>query len=294
MASFVQEVNKVSIEMYELFSQEPPSGNLGFLDPKARTLEITVAGHDLTIHQSPTALSSNRAGGTTGAVLWKITPVFAEWMSRPDNLFFANGVLSSQSAVIELGCGIAALNGLVLALKVCRYVLTDQTYVAKLVEQNIAENHDIWSGKPANGTRGSKTHARKTKGTVHELPQSSLVFRELDWETDAVDPSLTGGDPLRSFDSIIACDCIYNEALIEPFVQTCADICRLRVADHPDMPPTLCIVGQQLRDADVFEAFMNRFSRDFDIWRVPDPRLVDGLRSNSGFVVHVGRLKYSS
>jgi hypothetical protein len=281
----------VSAETYELFSKEPPSGNLGFVDPKAKTLQLTVAGHDLTIHQSPTALSSNRAGGTTGAVLWKITPVFAEWMSRPENLFFASGVLSSQSSVIELGCGIAALNGLVLAPKVCRYVLTDQPYVAKLVEQNIEENFGVLSSKPASGVRGSKTLGRKMKGGAHDYPTPLLTFRELDWETDGVDPSLTGGDALRSFDAIIACDCIYNEALIEPFVQTCADICRLRVVDHAGMPPTLCIVGQQLRDADVFETFMNRFSRDFDIWRVPESRLVEGLRSNSGFVVHVGRLK---
>lgn len=282
----------MSIETYELFSQEPPSGNLGFLDPKAKTLEITVAGHDLTIHQSPTALSSNRSGGTTGAVLWKITPVFAEWMSRPDNLFFANGLLSSQSAVIELGCGIAALNGLVLAPRVSRYILTDQPYVARLVDQNLEENRDVVS-KPAAGIRGPKSHGRKMKSSAQDLLKSPLIFRPLDWETDAVDPSLTGGDPLRSFDAIIACDCIYNEALIEPFVQTCADICRLRAADHSDMPPTLCIVGQQLRDADVFEAFMNRFGQDFDVWRVPESRLVEGLQSNSGFVVHVGRLKYA-
>jgi hypothetical protein len=175
--------------------------------------------------------------------------------------------------------------GLLLGPKVSRYVLTDQPYVAKLVEQNLEENRDILSSRPGNNTQGSRTRTRKTKG-VDSVP-ASLTFRSLDWETDTVDPSLTGSDDVKSFDAIIACDCIYNEALIEPFVQTCADLCKLRADDTP----CLCIVGQQLRDSDVFEAFLNRFGRDFDVWRVPDSRLVEGLRAESGFAVHVGILK---
>lgn len=54
-------------ESFLLFSQSIPSRNLGFVDSKASILEITVGDRDLTIHQSPTILSSNRSGGTTGA-----------------------------------------------------------------------------------------------------------------------------------------------------------------------------------------------------------------------------------
>jgi hypothetical protein len=57
----------VVAETFELFAQDPPSQNLGFIDSRATTLELTIAGRDLTIHQSPSVLSSNRAGGTTGA-----------------------------------------------------------------------------------------------------------------------------------------------------------------------------------------------------------------------------------
>ena len=56
-----------ALETFELFAQELPSQNLGFVDSKATALELTVAGRDLTIQQSPSVLSSNRAGGTTGA-----------------------------------------------------------------------------------------------------------------------------------------------------------------------------------------------------------------------------------
>lgn len=56
-----------STEAFLLFSQSIPSSNLGFVDSKATELELTINGQDLTITQSPTVLSSNRAGGTTGA-----------------------------------------------------------------------------------------------------------------------------------------------------------------------------------------------------------------------------------
>lgn len=55
------------IESFLLFSQDLPSQNLGFVDSKATCVEISVAGKDYSIYQSPTLLSSNRAGGTTGA-----------------------------------------------------------------------------------------------------------------------------------------------------------------------------------------------------------------------------------
>jgi hypothetical protein len=57
----------VDIETFVLFSREIPSQNLGFVDPRSNTIDITVHGKDFTIRQSPTVLSSNRAGGTTGS-----------------------------------------------------------------------------------------------------------------------------------------------------------------------------------------------------------------------------------
>lgn len=49
------------------FTRPIPSQSLGFVDRDAATLDLCVAGRDLTIAQSPTLLSSDRAGGTTGA-----------------------------------------------------------------------------------------------------------------------------------------------------------------------------------------------------------------------------------
>ncbi|KAK0742171.1 hypothetical protein B0T21DRAFT_409009 [Apiosordaria backusii] len=287
----VCDTSDVASETFELFAQELPSQNLGFVDSKASTVELTIAGRDLTIHQSPGVLSSNRAGGTTGAVIWKVTPLFAEWISSRSSLLFQSEILSSDSLILELGCGISALVGLCLAPRVKGYVLTDQPYVAKFVEQNIAENAPIStsSGK-------SKTKGKKQKGPVNNSGKDNIIFTPLDWETDEATPALladlsdTAGR--KSFDAVIACDCIYNEALIDPLVSTCADICRLRTQEpDADLNPSICVVAQQLRDDQVFEGWLTRFMESFHAWRVPDELLPDGLKSSSGFVVHIGVLR---
>ncbi|KAG7288075.1 hypothetical protein NEMBOFW57_007596 [Staphylotrichum longicolle] len=317
-------------ETFELFAQDLPSGNLGFIDSKAPTLDLTIAGRDLTVRQSPGVLSSNRAGGTTGA----------EWLASPTNPFFAHGVLSPSSLALELGCGISGLVALLLAPRISRYVLTDQPYVAKLVEQNVAENQAASSTAAAPTTaakaaRSSKTRTTTTTPTPNRgspaapgrkdaagsanVSRSSrsgnggaggnIRFTPLDWETDEVTSALTGSAGATSFDVVVACDCIYNEALVEPFVSTCVDLCRLRAAETAaaaaaageagtgEQPsaaaaaPCVCVIGQQLRDPLVFEAWATRFTRSFHTWRVPDGLLVAGLRPNQGFVVHVGVLK---
>lgn len=132
-----------------------------------------------------------------------------------------------------------------------------------------------------------------------------MLFKSLDWETDAATLSLGGG---RSFDAVIAADCIYNDALIQPLVDACADICRLRHVesegdrehDHDcddddaadgKREPTVCLIAQQLRDDSVFEGWITAFCEQFTVWRVPEGLLPEGLKHNSGFVVHLGILK---
>ncbi|KAI1326286.1 hypothetical protein F5Y16DRAFT_233248 [Xylariaceae sp. FL0255] len=302
------EIEDPEEETFLLFSQEIPSQNLGFVDSKATTIDLTIGGNDYTINQSPTIL--NRPGSTTGAVIWKITPLLAEWFARRDeNLLWTTGALRSESCVLELGCGISGLVGLVLSgmMERGQYVLTDQQYVARLVEKNIEENRRKFSSKSSSSSqnrRGKSSSSSVTAGATSQ-PLSNLRFSPLDWELDEVNPSLTGSDDVDSFDAIIACDCIYNDTLIRPLVQTCADACRLRVNDSHHTQaitgggangsngrdPTICIVAQQLRDPEIFEGWIKEFSRLFRVWRVPEGELSRELRANTGFVVHVGILK---
>ncbi|KAI1105805.1 putative methyltransferase-domain-containing protein [Jackrogersella minutella] len=269
-------------ETFLLFSQDIPSQNLGFVDPKATTLDLNVAGKDYVIHQSPTIL--NRPGSTTGAVVWKITPIVADWLTSSDNILSVSGILSTSSSVLELGCGISGLVGLVLAPLVASYTLTDQPYVSKLVEKNIDENSHLGN------TKGKNPQRRKGKSSIVHS-KAELRFMPLDWELDEVTPSFTGNENVKSFDAVIACDCIYNDTLIQPLVQTCADVCELRSADeNATDKPTVCLVAQQLRDPEIFEGWIKEFSRHFRVWRVPDNVLTEELRSNPGLVVHLGIL----
>lgn len=221
--------------------------------------------------------------------MWKITPLFATWITTTSNLLFKYGVLSTNSTILELGCGISGIIGLSLGPLVGSYTLTDQDYVSKLLNQNLEENHHT----SVSGSRGRKSNNKPRKGAVkgQVTPATTNVIQKtLDWETDEVTPSLTGVEK-KSFDLVIACDCIYNDALIKPLVQTSTDACRLRSADPHEETPSICLVAQQLRSAEVFEEWLKQFHRTFRVWRIPDEELIDGLKTDSGFVVHIGILR---
>lgn len=133
----------------------------------------------------------------------------------------------------------------------------------------------------------------------------------MDWETDqpgllksCIESEAGGRDAHRindddeeedlGFDLLLSCDCIYNEALVAPFVRTCSEICRLRPAYEPSdgsephvRRPTVCIIAQQQRSPDVFETWLRETLREFRVWRLSDEVLGDGLKSGTGYLVHL-------
>ena len=159
------------------------------------------------------------------------------------------------------------------------------------MNQNLSENEqDISSSGKAWKSASKPKRGSNQAGAVKT--GSNIVARALDWETDEVTKSLTGSETERSFDAVIACDCIYNDALVNPLVQTCIDACKLRTVDisYSDRP-AMCIVAQQLRSDEVFEGWLKAFHRAFKVWRIPDEELIDGMKSDTGFVVHLGILR---
>lgn len=219
--------------------------------------------------------------------------MFASWLASPTNILFRTGVLSSSSTVLELGCGVSALVGIALGPLVSRYVLSDQPYVARFVEQNLEQNRRGPAGRQPAGKPGKGKAVPSSSGTG---AGGSIAFHPLDWEADTPTAELTGRGPAaRSFDLVLGCDCVFNEALVPPFAQTCLDACRLRSADEngeQPLPPCVCLVAQQLRSPEVFETWLREFcASGFGVWRVPDAELPEGLRSDMGFVVHVGVLR---
>ncbi|CEJ59273.1 hypothetical protein PMG11_07904 [Penicillium brasilianum] len=310
-----EEVTDAEEEAFLLFSQEIPTTNLGFVDSRASSLDVTIRGNEYIIHQSPTILSSSRAGGTTGAVLWKITPHFAEWISSPTNPLWTHSLLSSDSVVAELGCGISALVALALAPSVQHYLATDQEYVRRVFRTNLDANASVTPAASASGKqKGSKTRGSSSRSTSKskqsaQAATSNITFTTLDWELDQ--PGLLKGciesesggqtgfdqgkEEDRGFDLLLSCDCIYNEALVAPFVRTSAEICRLRPAYESSveqtspsrLQPTICIVAQQQRAPEVFETWLRETLREFRVWRLSDKVLGAGLKGGSGYLVHL-------
>ena len=291
------EISDTSEETFTLFSQSLPSNNLGFVDPKAPQLQLTVAGRDYTIRQSPTVLSSNRAGGTTGSVVWQASTLLAEWLAWDQNWLFRHSLTGPSSAVVELGCGVSGIVAVAMAPRVKRYICTDQEYVFKLLRANLEENAPS-APHHRSSTSKSAAQSRSMKGHV----QPSIDILPLDWEKDVASDLFhtikTPGQSSSSssLDLVIACDCIYNESLIGPFVRTCTEICQSQSDDHgddhgDDSHPTMCLVAQQLRSDEIFDAWLSAFSRVFRVWRIPDNLLTEDLRSDRGFAVHVGILK---
>lgn len=228
--------------------------------------------------------------------------------------------------MVELGCGISGLLALALGPKVGHYIATDQEYVHRLLRENLEENKALAykssSSSSSSGQKGQKGRGGQKKRTAtaaassqkgQHVDDSNISFTALDWELDEPDtlkqsvgimPLTTTGkdededeDEDKGFDLLLSCDCIYNEALIAPFVRTCADICRLRPAYNPEQVngeapggkknPTVCIIAQQQRSPDVFEAWLKETLKVFRVWRLHDEVLGDGLKSGTGYVVHL-------
>lgn len=192
----------------------------------------------------------------------------------PGSVLRQHAVLDTDSTVLELGCGISGLLALSIAPTVRQYIATDQSYIHKLLKHNIAENS-------ANAPRRGQ-HYRHAKSGPEAAPDSNIQISSLDWETDSA-------SALPDIDVLIACDCIYNDALINPFVQICTDICHLRDAQIGG--PTVCVIAQQLRSPEIFQCWLTECMKVFCVWRVPDEHLIPELRENSGFVVHLAVLR---
>lgn len=262
-------------ETFSLFSQTLPSNNLGFIDSEADDIELEIAGRNIALKQSPGLLLSQRKAGTTGAVLWKVTPLVAEWLVSLPTVLSEAGILTAQSTVVELGCGATGLIGILVAPVVANYILTDQAYVGKKVIENIDTN---------------RRHAVSKRKTVN-LTQNpgEPTFLPLDWELDTPSRQMFALSPTESIDLVIACDCVYNEHLIKPLVQTLSDICQLQEATNSKQ--TAVLIAQQLRSETIFNDFLDALMQSFDVWRFSDKDLPKALHTDSGYVVHVGWLK---
>lgn len=183
--------------------------------------------------------------------------------------------MDSSSTVLELGCGVTGLLGIVLAKKVSNYILTDQNWVMKVLQENLDQNASFQAQQNGKG--------KKVRGEA----DSNLYRMALDWEADSPDLLLNNIPSTDHINVVIICDCVYNEYLIEPLIQTLVDICRL----GPAGKPVSVFMAQQLRSSTVFETFLDAMLQRFVVWRIPDSLLSNDLKSGSGYALHIAQLK---
>ncbi|KAK5686423.1 Ribosomal protein lysine methyltransferase [Elasticomyces elasticus] len=270
-------------ETFDLFTNAAPLPSLGMVDPDATSIELTIAGRDFTVTQSPGLLQSKQKLGTTGAAVWQTSVKVSEWLASPKNVLFEKGILDPSSTVLELGSGTSGIIASTLAPLVTRVVATDQQHLLK----NLRANLD------ANAAPLVKSNGKKA-GKVAQDSSHLVTTLALDWEEDDIPKHLASHGLGSGVDLVLACDCVYNYALIAPFVQACADTCSLRTRKADEdargngLRGTACLVAQQLRSSDVFEQWLEAFMRKFRVWRVPDEMLTVGLKEGGRFVLHVG------
>lgn len=270
----LEDLEEVSLEIleehvFELFvNRRVSERDLGFVAPKKHSFEVTIAGRDLEIKQSISLLNSSKESSTTGAVAWKVSPLFCEWVLTPQTVF--HRLLSSNTTVLEMGSGIGGILAVTIGLKVGKFIATDQEHLLKLLRENITEN------LPSLPTK-------KKKKTTLQAP--IIKAEEYDWEYSQQlivnledDLAEVGSNGL-----IIACDTIYNDFLIPHFVTA------LLTAIGKIGNDCHVILAQQLRAEPIMESVLKELlERGFRIWNVPEELLSDEL--NHGFAVHYLKL----
>lgn len=253
----------------------------------------------LDIQQSISLFTSKQETSTTGAMVWRVSVFFTEWLLNIANGYIVdedleieswkiNGIQIDSSAtiaqlpklnlfsqplqswdVIELGCGIGGLAAAAIGPQVNSYIATDHlTSIIKTANLNVQNNND------------------KSITNIHCM--------EYDWET----PSLgieelqrvfgLNGDNNESRPLIIlALDTVFNEFLIPHFLNAIVALAKTLRPRNAHV-----IIGQQVRDPEIMESFMSQFvrrahddgSKCFDVWAVPDRFLTERLIN--GYTVH--------
>lgn len=180
-------------------------------------LPLGSAGDDhITATQFPTLLHAAPCTGTTGAVLWRVSPLVAGWLCEPSTRS------SRGSALLELGCGIAGVTAMALMPRVRRHVCAYQPYGLR---QNLAAN--ALGSKRRLERHRTKRRSRRPAvdaSSVDDGPFPGVQVLALHWETMSLpSPAARLGENASGVDSVLVCDCNYNSHLVEPFVRTCGE-----------------------------------------------------------------------
>lgn len=194
---------------------------------------------ELLVHQDPSGLHSR--SGETGTVLWRSSLGLAE-NTLKTLLFEPPGWLDWKDVgVLELGAGVGLL-AVTLGAVAQQWTATDYLNEnLKLVKRNCAENANVrseiarlvgrshaqaseeaeWDDDDGKGKKGRRRTTDKLAGAAVTMP----TLTQLDW-THVAAQREKGKAEVPKSELVLAVDCLYNEHLVKPLVDTLATACQ--------------------------------------------------------------------
>ncbi|ANZ73816.1 BA75_00502T0 [Komagataella pastoris] len=232
--------------VYLLYSGSKLNNDLGYYPSKADKFVIPIGELDIEIEQSKSGVYAMHETGTTGFYLWKVSPLFAEWMLYHKHPL--SDMFNGCGVVVELGSGVAGILASTLSTRCEVFLATDQRHLLKLLAKNIGSNRQ---------------------------PKSNIKIVEFDWENIELGVSnLEATLEKRQVDFVLAFDTIYNSFLLDHFIAATKTLCNSE---------TIVVVGIQLRDEDVLLEFLQKMlDNSFQCYHVDQEWLSPGLKNGYG------------
>lgn len=263
----------VADHIFDLYISHPPESDqdLGYVNRKYDDITVTLSQSniDVNIRQSLSQLASGTQSSSTGFVCWQTSPRLIDWIISEPKCPLYDCFQKPHLKVVELGAGIAGIGASVLGPKCLQYICMDQKHILKLLKQNIVNNivAPFYSTTIDQDTRPKQNQAT-----------SQIEVIEFDWEyiADGVyNYQQISNEPP---DLIIACDTVYNEYLIRPFLMALKTLMGRNTGG---------LIAIQMRDAQVLEMFVMEMATQFTVYQVPGQLLSKELIR--GFVVYYVR-----
>ncbi|CAG8715228.1 1921_t:CDS:2 [Racocetra persica] len=223
----------------------------------------------IKIAQNQSLLSVN---GTTGTVVWNSSIMLSKFMFTHRSWL---NLSADKTKILELGSG-CGLTGISLAATLVKLIaLTDQATMLPHLWKNVKRNLD------------------------RNLISSKVLVVELAWGEE-IDRDILS----EHWDYIIASDCIYNEFIVNAFVETLARLCNnnkfakqiheesLQNDNNERIQPTIAIIAMELRSEIVHLEFLKEMKRkNFIMWRLPNTML--GSDFEKGYAAYIAWTKDS-
>ncbi|KAK8846569.1 hypothetical protein IAR55_005655 [Kwoniella newhampshirensis] len=217
-------------------------------------------------------------GGDTGSVLWRSSLHLARLILSqhhhrpPQSPTIINPEFFKKANILELGAGTGLL-AILLAPICASYTASDRMENLKLVKRNLelnglgAAGHTVLPDDSLHRKEKEKKAAKSNGET-----RLDVRLEEIDWIAVSEETKRQhgrgqshhahDGEEELVYDLVLAVDCIYNEHLVRPLVDTLARYC-------PVGGKTVVWVVVELRSADVLTTFLEAWTSDpSDPWTI--------------------------